>query len=57
MVFGRPPFMAAHNSDPHFTMILTGEWSKYWALFEKQVSITFELKNLLQSLLNPDPQN
>lgn len=62
-VTGFNPFKSAKEDDPNFAMICKGQWSTFWKLtqswtkkrFIKGNNFSKELKALIESMLNPDP--
>jgi len=64
LVTGFNPFKSAKGTDSNFSLILKGEWSKFWMIIQgwikkkwvKAEELTPEFKRLVESLLNPNPQ-
>eukprot|EP00331_Platyophrya_macrostoma_P004392 CAMPEP_0176425456 /NCGR_PEP_ID=MMETSP0127-20121128/11398_1 /TAXON_ID=938130 /ORGANISM="Platyophrya macrostoma, Strain WH" /LENGTH=337 /DNA_ID=CAMNT_0017806617 /DNA_START=31 /DNA_END=1044 /DNA_ORIENTATION=+ len=64
LVTGFNPFKNAKGTDSNFSLILKGEWNKFWLIIQgwikkkwvKAEELTPEFKKLVESLLNPNPQ-
>jgi len=63
LVTGFNPFHSSKRSDTNFSLILNGEWNKFWTVTQnwfkrkwiKVEELSPELKNLIERMLNPNP--
>jgi serine/threonine protein kinase len=57
MVFNKRPFDEAKVSDPFYQLIAGNRTQMYWRQFEKCCSASDELKDLLQGMMQLNPQS
>jgi serine/threonine protein kinase len=57
MVFEKRPFDEAKVSDPFYQLIAGNRTQMYWRQFEKSCSASDELKDLLQGMMQLNPQS
>lgn len=63
LVTGVNPFKCAKGTDPNFSLIINGNWEKFWSVIHnclkrkciRAEELTREFKDLAEKLLNPNP--
>ena len=56
MVGGRFPFKFAHEKDPRYKLIIQRDFENFWKLFEKNCKFSDECMDLIQQMLEYDPE-
>lgn len=63
LVTGFNPFKSSKGTDSNYSLILNGDWNKFWLIIQswlkrkwiKAEELTPEFKNLVERMLNPNP--
>lgn len=52
---GRPPFMRAERTNPHYFQIITRNWPSFWRTHESGCRLNPSFKNLMEQMLTYEP--
>lgn len=52
---GRPPFMRAEKTNPHYQQIITRNWTSFWRSHEIGCRLNLSFKNLMEQMFAYEP--